>query len=211
MSLDFALPGAAETRRLLRVLSRPAVEAAPRLLGQVLVRRLGKRVVAARIVETEAYLGSEDPAAHAFRGPTRRTEPLWGPPGTVYVYFVYGMHYCLNLAVDREGAPECVLIRAAEPLGDDLDPLACRGPGRLCRALGLDTRASGSHLFAPGTSLYLREGRPPRRIGCSPRVGIRLAAEEPLRYFDADSPAVSVLRPRPALASRRRRTRSSRR
>jgi len=211
VSLDLELPGAAETRRLLRVLARPAVEAAPRLLGQVLVRRLGRRVLAARIVETEAYLGSADPAAHAFRGRTRRTEPLWGPPGTVYVYFVYGMHYCLNLAVDREGVPECVLVRAAEPLAGDLDPLACRGPGRLCRALGLDTRQSGSRLFSPGTRLFLREGPPPLRIGCSPRVGIRLAAEAPLRYFDADSKAVSSLRPPRAPASRRRRRPPSRR
>jgi DNA-3-methyladenine glycosylase len=149
-------------------------------------------VLAARIVETEAYLGEHDPAAHAFRGRTRRTEPLWGPPGTVYVYFVYGMHHCLNLAADRAGVPGCVLIRAAEPLaGSGLAADACRGPGRLCRALRLDARDSGGDALAPGARLFLRQGPPPSRIGVSVRVGIRLAAERPLRFYDLDSPAVS--------------------
>ena len=90
-----------------------------------------------RIVEAEAYLGAGDPAAHVFRGRTPATAPLFGRPGTVYVYFVYGMHHCLNLAVDGPDVPGCVLIRAAEPLpGSGLPADACRGPGRLCRALG---------------------------------------------------------------------------
>jgi DNA-3-methyladenine glycosylase len=194
-SLDLGPPGPTEARRLLGLLSRPALEAAPLLLGQVLVRRLGRRRLAVRLVETEAYLGVEDPAAHAYGGRrTRRTEPLWGPPGSVYVYFVYGMHHCLNLAVDREGVPGCVLIRAAEPLTPGLSPLSCRGPGRLCRTLGLDTRASGGGLFAPGSRLYLREGPAPERIASSPRVGIRQAAMQPWRFFDPASAAVSSLR-----------------
>jgi DNA-3-methyladenine glycosylase len=179
---------------LLALLGRPAREAAPLLLGQVLVRRLRGRTLAVRLVETEAYLGAEDPAAHAFRGRTRRTEPLWGPPGTVYVYFIYGMYHCLNLSADSEGSPECVLIRAAEPLTPGLEPDACRGPGRLCRSLGLDTRQSGAFLFSPGSRLYLREGRAPAAIATTVRVGIRQAAEAPLRFYDAASPAVSGLR-----------------
>jgi DNA-3-methyladenine glycosylase len=172
------------------------VAAARFLLGQVLVRRRGRRRLAVRIVETEAYLGEDDPAAHAFRGRTARTEPLWGRPGTLYVYFIYGMHYCLNVAVEDEGAPGCVLIRAAEPLeGTALAPDACRGPARLCRALGLDTRFSGRHLFEHDAELTLRPGPRPRRVGVSPRIGIRLAAERPLRFFDADSAAVSASRP----------------
>jgi DNA-3-methyladenine glycosylase len=171
-------------------LAQPPHRAARFLLGQILVRR-GRRPLASRIVETEAYLGDGDPAAHSFRGPTPRTRPLWGPPGTVYVYFIYGMHHCLNVAVDREGAPGCVLIRAAEPLDGDLPERSLSGPGRLCRALNLDRRDSGGDLFAAASRLYLREGTAPRRVSVSRRVGIRKAADRPLRFYDADSPAVS--------------------
>jgi DNA-3-methyladenine glycosylase len=156
-----------------------------------LVRWSGPKLLRVRIVETEAYLAQGDPAAHVHRGRTPRNAPLFGPPGTLYVYFVYGMHHCLNLAVDREGVAGCVLIRAAEPLDDSLPPGACRGPGRLCRSLELDTGHSGRHLFEPGARLTLREGEPPVRIAVSPRIGIRHAAERPLRFFDAGSPAVS--------------------
>ena len=104
------------------------------------------------------------------------------------------MHYCLNLVADRAGVPGCVLIRAAEPLTGNLEPGSCRGPGRLCRSLGLDTGQSGSSLFAAGSELYLREGRAPERIGTSPRVGVTLAADEALRFFDPESPAVSAFR-----------------
>jgi DNA-3-methyladenine glycosylase len=183
-------PAGPERRRLLDALSRPPEEAARLLLGTVLVRRLEDGIRAARIVETEAYLGTDDPAAHAFRGRTARTAPLWGKPGTVYVYFIYGMHHCLNFAVERKGTAGCVLVRAAEPLAG-LDPGAATGPGRLCRAMAIDTRLSGRHLFEAGSRLYLREGRAPRRIGVSTRVGIRQAADRPLRFFDADSPAVT--------------------
>ncbi len=146
-----------------------------------------------RIVETEAYLGEQDPAAHARAGRTARTDPLWRAPGTLYVYFVYGMHHCLNLAVDRPSFPGCVLIRAAEPLsGSGLRVGDCRGPGRLCRALGIDTRLSGHHLFETDTALTLREGVPPRRVGRSPRVGISRAKDRLLRFYDAESPAVSI-------------------
>jgi DNA-3-methyladenine glycosylase len=155
--------------------------------------RYGRRTIQVRIVETEAYLGEDDPAAHSFRGRTARTEPIWGAPGTLYVYFIYGMHYCLNVAVDREGTPGCVLIRAAEPIaGSGLPPLSCRGPGRLCRTLGLTTRESGRHLFDTHSPLTLREGPAPERIAVSPRVGITRATERLLRFFDPDSRAVSA-------------------
>jgi len=190
----------AEQQRLLRGLTASPERAARFLLGKLLVRRRGRRVQVARIVETEAYLGNDDPAAHSFRGRTRRTEPLWGAPGTAYVYFIYGMHHCLNVAVDRHGVPGCVLIRAAELIQGDgsLDARACSGPGRLCRTLGIDTRLSGRHVFDAGSSLELREGPRPRRVGVSPRIGIRRAAERPLRFFDRDSPAVSGSRQRPS-------------
>ena len=151
------------------------------------------RTLAARIVESEAYLGAADPAAHVYRGRTPRTEPLFGPPGTLYVYFVYGMHHCLNVAVDGPGVAGCVLVRAAEPLpGSGMSPLACRGPARLCRALSIDMRLSGRHLFERGAPLTLREGRPPRRVAVSPRIGIRHAASWPLRFYDPESGAVSA-------------------
>ena len=192
----FELPAEAEERRLLALLTRPAPEAAQALLGQVLLRRRRGRTLAARIVETEAYLPEGDPAAHVFRGPTPRNAPLYGPSGNVYVYFVYGMHHCLNLAADRQGRPGCVLIRAAELLPKTA-PHACRGPGRLCRTLGLTARDSGANLFTPSTRLTLRAGPPPRNIGVTMRIGVRHAAERPLRFFDADSPAVSGPRRRP--------------
>jgi len=187
------LPGPAARRRLLAGLAQAPEAAAVFLLGCVLVRREGRRLQAARIVETEAYLGEGDPAAHAFRGRTRRTEPLWGPPGTVYVYFIYGMHYCLNITAEREHVAGCVLIRAAEPLGP-LPEGSCRGPGRLCRTLDIDTSLSGRYVFEEGSRLYLKEGAPPRRVGVSARIGIRQAADRPLRFFDADSSAVSPFR-----------------
>jgi DNA-3-methyladenine glycosylase len=186
------LPGPAEERRLRRGLRQAPADAARWLLGKILVRRRGRSVQVARIVETEAYLGEGDPAAHSFRGRTPRTAPVWGPPGTVYLYFVYGMHHCLNLAVDEEGVPGCVLIRAAQPLNGGLEASACRGPGRLCRALDLDTGLSGHHLFERGAVLTLRDGPPPRSIAVSPRIGIRHAADRPLRFYDALSAAVST-------------------
>jgi DNA-3-methyladenine glycosylase len=201
-------PRGAERRRLSAGLAQPPERAARFLLGQILVRG-GRRPLASRIVETEAYLGESDPAAHSFRGPTPRTRPLWGPPGTVYVYFIYGMYHCLNVAVDREGAPGCVLIRAAEPMGN-LAERSLTGPGRLCRALGLDVRDSGAFLFAPGSRLYLREGTPPRRVSVSTRVGIRRAADRPLRFYDADSPAVSSVASRGRLQARAVRRRKGR-
>lgn len=182
--------------RLRALLSLPPAEAARGLVGCVLVRRLRRRTLEARIVEVEAYLGSGDPAAHVHRGPTPRTEPLYGPPGTLYVYFVYGMHHCLNLAVDAPGTPGCVLIRAAEPLpGSGLAPLSMRGPGRLCRTLEIDTRLSGRHLFEARAPLTLRAGPRPGRVAVSRRVGIRKAAERRLRFYDPASAAVSA-RPR---------------
>ena len=147
--------GAGERLRLLRLLGRPTVEAARALLGCVLVRRCGDRVLRARIVETEAYLGPEDPAAHSYAGRTPRTEPLWGPPGTIYVYFVYGMHHCLNLAVDREGFPGCVLVRAAEPLSQTVSPRATAAVPAGCAVRSASTRG------CPAGTCSTRTGRSP--------------------------------------------------
>jgi DNA-3-methyladenine glycosylase len=190
VALVFAPPGRAERGRILARLAKPAHEAAPALLGHLLLRRIGRRVLHARIVEAEAYLPKGDPGAHVFRGRTPRTAPLFGPPGNIYVYVIYGMYHCLNLAVDDEGVPGCVLVRAAELLESD-DANACRGPGRLCRTLDLTARDSGANLFAPGARLVLREGRRPRQVATSRRIGVNEGAEHVLRFFDADSAAVS--------------------
>jgi DNA-3-methyladenine glycosylase len=107
------------------------------------------------------------------------------------------MYYCLNLAAEREGTPGCVLIRAAEPLpGSRLATAECRGPGRLCRALEIDLSLSGGNALDPAGALQLREGEPPAQVGVSPRIGIRQAADRPLRFFDEDSAAVSAAPPR---------------
>jgi DNA-3-methyladenine glycosylase len=181
-----------EQTRLRRLLSRSAADAARALIGCVLVRRHRGRTLEARIVEAEAYLGFDDPAAHVYRGMTPRTEPLFGPPGTLYVYFVYGMHHCLNIAVDAPGTPGCVLIRGAEPLpGSGLDARSLSGPGRLCRTLRIDTRLSGRHVFEPDAPLTLRAGTPPARIAVTRRIGINVAQTRRLRFCDPASPAVS--------------------
>ena len=189
------MPETPAEARLRRLLSRKAPAAARALIGCVLVRRLRGRTLEARIVEVEAYLGARDPASHAYRGETPRTRPLFGPPGTLYVYFVYGMHHCLNVAVDAPGTAGCVLIRAAEPVpGSGIEPMAMRGPGKLCRALGIDTRLSGLHLFEAKAPLTLRAGPRPAKIAASRRIGINVAQERRLRFFDPQSAAVSARR-----------------
>jgi len=205
------VPATPDEARLQRLLSRKAPEAARALIGCVLVRRLRGRTLEARIVETEAYLGERDPAAHVYRGPTPRTRPLYGPPGTLYVYFVYGMHHCLNIAVDSAGTAGCVLIRAAEPLAGGLEPRALSGPGKLCRALEIDTRHSGLHLFEAEAPLTLRAGARPAGIAVTRRVGINVGQERRLRFYDPASAAVSAGRPAGiSSASGRRRAKAPR-
>jgi DNA-3-methyladenine glycosylase len=177
---------------------RPAVEVARGLLGQFLVLP----PCAGRIVEVEAYLGAEDLAAHASRGITERTRVLFGPPGHVYVYFIYGMHECLNLVAEPEGTPGCVLIRAAEPVAGiaamrERRPAArstaelCSGPGRLTRAFGITRDLYGCD--ATQGPLTVRAGEPvaATEIDAGPRIGIRECAHWPLRFFVRASPAVS--------------------
>ena len=182
--------------------ARPTDLVARRLLGHLLVSTIGGRRTAGRIVETEAYLGPHDPASHAFGGRrTARTEGMYGPPGTAYIYFTYGMHWCLNAVTRREGYPAAVLIRALEPVvgletmrrrrGHRPDRELCSGPARLCAALGITGRLNGV-LLQGGLLRILRspERRRPRIVR-TPRVGITRAVDWPLRYLVADSPWVS--------------------
>jgi DNA-3-methyladenine glycosylase len=160
--------------------ARPTVEVARGLLGKVI--RHG--AASARIVETEAYLGTGDAAAHSARGPTPRTRVIFGPPGHAYVYLIYGMHYCLNIVAESEGVAGCVLIRAAEPV----DPatgiaLPSNGPGKLTRALGITLDHYGVDLTRGPITLHEPTDEESFEIGISPRIGISQAADLPLRFF----------------------------
>ena len=175
------------------------------LLGRVLVHddaRAGR--LAGLIVETEAYGGVDDPASHGHRGRTARNAVMFGPPGHAYVYFTYGMHHCFNVVCGREGRAAAVLVRALEPVAglaamrrrrgvDDPRRLA-RGPGSLARALGLDRRHDGADLTRPPLWIAdLAPRRGGRPVSRGPRVGIRLAADRPWRYWLAGSAFVSAL------------------
>ena len=163
---------------------RPTVEVARDLLGKVI--RHGS--ASARIVETEAYLGTDDAAAHSARGPTPRTRVIFGPPGHAYVYLIYGMHYCLNIVAEPDGVAGCVLIRAVEPLNDLTNnmaeiPLPSNGPGKLTRALGITLKHYGADLTRGPITLHKSTDLERFEIGTSPRIGISQAAELPLRFF----------------------------
>jgi DNA-3-methyladenine glycosylase len=154
--------------------------------------------VSVRLTEVEAYAGPEDPGSHAFRGPTARNAEMFGPPGHLYVYFVYGMHHCANLVTGPDGDPGAVLLRAGEVVaGLDVarerrpgarDRDLARGPARLCRVLGL-------HLGDNGTPVDLVPGEPPSSISTGPRVGLRRASERPWRFWISGDPTVSTYRP----------------
>ena len=178
------------------------------LLGKLLIRDLGELRLAGRIVEVEAYLGESDPAAHAAAGNTARTSILFGPPGYAYVYFIYGNHYCLNVSCEPEGKAGSVLFRALEPLqgieemarardvklGGSRDlPRLTSGPGRLAQAFGITrARDNGADLTSPGSGLWIAEDDfRPKNIRITPRIGITLAAEQPLRYILAGNAFVS--------------------
>jgi DNA-3-methyladenine glycosylase len=175
------------------------------LLGKVLVRREGRKVLAGRVVEVEAYMGVKDAAAHAAAGMTARNRVLFGPPGHAYVYFIYGNHYCLNVSCLPEGKAGCVLFRALEPLAGIEEMERARGlegamlrqltsgPGRLTEALGITReRDNGKDLTEAGSDLFLGEdGFRPERVLRTARVGITKAAERPLRYLIAGNEFVS--------------------
>jgi len=187
------MPGSTDS--LVEALSGPVLEVAPRLLGAVL-RHDG---VAVRISEVEAYDGANDPGSHAFRGPTRRNEVMFGPAGRLYTYFTYGMHHCANVVCGPEGTASAVLLRAGEVVegievarsrrGSSPDRDLARGPARLCSALGLDLSHNGLDLTGGG--LVLGAPIDPSRIATGPRVGLRQAADHPWRFWIADEPTVS--------------------
>ena len=195
-------------RRLRRSFyARDPLVVAPDLLNKVLVH--GGR--AGRIVEVEAYRGQDDPASHAFRGPTPRTEVMFGPPGHLYVYFTYGMHHCANVVCGPDGTASAVLLRAGEVVegldlarerrGSHPDRDLARGPARLCSALGLDLRHNGLDLT--DGALVLGPPVGVSQVSTGPRVGLRQAPDHPWRFWLTDEPTVSRYVP----AKARRRTR----
>lgn len=173
--------------------ARGTLSVARALIGTHLVHRYRGRLRVGRIVETEAYLGPRDRAAHSNRGRTARTEVMFGPPAHAYVYFIYGMWHCLNVVTARPGTPHAVLLRALEPV-TGITARTC-GPGLLCHAMRIDRRLNGIALS--GDVLWLSPGRAsarPRRIGRSPRIGVDYAgewAQRRWRFFDRDSDCIS--------------------
>src|SRR5262245_57310717 len=171
---------------------RDAESVARDLLGKLLVRRIDGQERVGRIVETEAYLGPTDLAAHSARGRTARTEVMHGSPGHAYVYLIYGIHNCLNVVTGPGNHPSAVLIRALEPV---TDLGAANGPGRLCRALGIDRRLNG-HDLSVG-ELFLAEPdalTAPIEIVATTRIGVAYAGEwarKPLRFYISRSPFIS--------------------
>ena len=175
--------------------ARPTLRVARDLLGKVLVFEGARSTKTARIVEVEAYLGGRDPASHAYRGLTPRTAPMFGPPGRSYVYFVYGMYYCLNVVTESAGVAGAVLLRGAEPLEgfDDLAPRALAGPGKLARAFGLTTKHTNLDLVRSRLSIRDAPRVPPSRVVRSARIGLNRHAttNKPWRLYLCGSSGVS--------------------
>lgn len=189
---------------------RPTLDVARDLIGKVLVHRSTQGVTSGSIVEVEAYIGEDDPACHAAPGPTTRNAPLYGPPGRAYVYLNYGLHDMMNAVTEDVGHPAAVLIRALEPLeGLDLmhtrrsqapwrkgkpavpDHELCRGPGNLCRAMGI-TLADNQRPLSRGPLTIRDEGLVPGPIVWSRRIGIRVGTEHEWRATVAGHPSVSA-------------------
>jgi DNA-3-methyladenine glycosylase len=178
---------------------RPTLDVARELLGKLVVRERDGEIRWGRMVEVEAYCGPEDLAAHSARGLTPRTKTMYGPPGHAYVYFIYGMHNCLNFVCQPEGVPHAILVRALEP-GPGTG--RCSGPGLVCRSLGIDRSLNGA-LLEPPHLYVVDDGCRPTAIHQTPRIGVDYAGEwkdRPWR-FCLDSPHLSKRLPRSRLAS----------
>jgi DNA-3-methyladenine glycosylase len=198
--------------------ARPSIEVAPDLLGCVLEHETADGLVAVELTEVEAYAGASDPASHAYRGKTRRNAVMFGPPGHAYVYFTYGMYFCVNLVclgaqgpAGQEGASAVLLRAGGIVAGEELARARrtrsstvissrdlARGPARLCLALGIDRALDGADACVPSSSLRVGTGAEPAarsvKIATGPRVGVSSAAEIPWRFWLEGDPTVSVYR-----------------
>jgi DNA-3-methyladenine glycosylase len=169
---------------------------ARQLIGMHLVHQDGQIRRVGRIVETEAYQGPEDLAAHSSKGRTARNDVMFGPPGHAYVYFIYGFWYCVNVVTREAGVPHAVLLRALEPVEGLTDKTW--GPGLLCRAMNIDRRLNGADLTGPRLWLERPAVARPVRVARATRIGVDYSgdwAERPWRFFDKDSPYVSTVSP----------------
>jgi DNA-3-methyladenine glycosylase len=171
---------------------RDTKKVAKELLGKILVREASNGIIKGKIVETEAYYGEEDPASHAYRGKTKRSEIMWGKPGIAYVYFIYGNHYLLNVVTEAEHKPGAVLIRAVEPtVGLELMKQRrninnvrnlTNGPGKLTQAFGITIKDNGKDLTCG--DLWIEEGKVSKlKIDSSKRIGVRRDKKENLRFY----------------------------
>ncbi len=188
-------------------LTGPAPAIAPRLLGAVIESYVADQRVAVRLTEVEAYEGTADPASHAFRGPTARTVVMFGPPGHLYCYFTYGMHWCANVVCGRDGIAAAVLLRAGEVIAGvetardrraaarrDVD--LARGPARLATCLGIGSVHNGVDLIDPDAPVRIESvrARRPRGVVAGPRVGISVAVDRPWRFWLDGQPSVSAFK-----------------
>jgi len=185
----------------------PPDAVAPTLLGCWVVTDRPAGRVALRLTEVEAYSGNgTDPAAHSHRGPTPRAAVMFGPPGRLYVYFSYGVHWCANVVVGAEGQGSAVLLRAGDVVaGEELAasrrPTArtardlARGPARLTQALAIGPDDKEADLLDPSSPVRLHRGDPPAQVSAGPRVGISLATELPWRFWESGAASVSAFRP----------------
>ncbi|MBF9073040.1 DNA-3-methyladenine glycosylase [Streptacidiphilus sp. NEAU-YB345] len=199
------MPSEPRTPLTTEFFDRPSPEVAPELLGRVLACTRPDGEVAVRITEVEAYTGDTDPASHAYRGRTARNAVMFGPPGFVYVYFTYGMHFCMNLVTGPGTAAGAVLLRAGEVVdGIDLarerrrsarrDIELAQGPARLTQALGVDRAQDGEPLGGPVFRILSGEPPAPTLIRQGPRTGIAQAADVELRFWIDGDPTVSPYR-----------------
>src|SRR4051812_27579413 len=184
----------------------PADEVARSLLGSWVVSERPEGTVALRLTEVEAYSGNGiDPAAHSHRGPTPRAAIMFGPPGRLYVYFSYGVHWCANVVVGPEGHGSAVLLRAGDVVvGEELArvrrPAArsardlARGPARLTQALAIGPEDKAADLLSRDSTVRLHRGTPPAAVSAGPRVGISVATDLPWRFWEPDAPSGSAFR-----------------
>ncbi|MFN8015774.1 MAG: DNA-3-methyladenine glycosylase [Acidimicrobiia bacterium] len=180
----------------------PAPDAAKRLLGAILERKIGNQIVRVRIVETEAY-DQNDPASHTYKGQTMRNQIMFDQAGFLYVYFIYGMHYCCNVVTGPNGHGEAALIRAVEPIsGIEIMKknrqghsgiTLTNGPSKLCSALQIDKKLNAHYLNSYPLKLLLQEPLSKNKISSTSRIGIKQAIDVPWRFYIKDNPYVSKI------------------